>query len=265
MKYETMIYNVEDSVAFITLNRPERKNAINLQFTIDLRRVLLNAVDDEKVGVVVITGAGKTFCAGADLKVDLALADKNIPPNQMFLETNLHFHSSISIVSNMRKPVIAAVNGGTAGAGMSLALACDIIVATEKARFNWAYTQRGLVPNGASTINLPRRIGIHRAMEIAFTGRILSAKEANEWGIVNIVYPDDKFTEEVKKLANKIASGPIWSYGMTKRLIREGYLNDLETHMELENQAISKASKREDFIEGVMAFLQKREPKFKGR
>lgn len=265
MEYETMNYESDGSVCWITLNRPEKRNAINLQFTIDLRNTLLQAQRDEKVKVVVITGKGSIFCAGADLSFDTKIVEKNIPLSQLFLETNLHFHSAISIIANMKKPVIAAVQGGAAGAGMSLALACDIIFVSDKTKFNWAYTQRGLVPDGASSQNLPRRIGIHRTLEIAFTGKVLSAQEAKEWGIVNEIYPDDKFMDEVKKIANKIASGPIWAYGITKHLIRQSYSNSLETQLELENQAIAEASTKEDFVEGVMAFLQKREPKFKGK
>lgn len=265
MEYKTMLYEVDNQVAWITLNRPERGNAINLQFAIDFRNVLLEAERNEEARAVVITGAGRIFCAGADLSLESRQKDNNIPLSQAFLDTNLHFHSAISIIVNMKKPAIAAVNGGAAGAGMSIALACDMLLASEKAKFNWAYTQRGLVPDGGSSQNLPRRVGIHRAMEIAFTGRVLSAQEAKEWGIVNEVYPHESFIEEVKKLTIKIATGPTWSYGMTKHLIREGYLNSLETHMELENQAISEASTKEDFFEGVMSFLQKREPKFKGK
>lgn len=264
MELKTIIYQVKNSVAWIILNRPERRNAINLQFTIDLRNALLKAEEDKEVRAVVITGAGNTFCAGADLSLGDA-KETNLPVSQLFKDTNLYFHSAIAILMNMKKPVISAVNGGAAGAGMSLALASDIILAKERAKFNWAFTQRGLTPDGNSSQNLPRRIGIHRAMEIAFTGKVLTAKEAKDWGMVNEIYPDDIFEEEVKKFVEKIAEGPTWSYGMTKHLIRQGYFNSPETQMEAENNSISEASKREDFTEGVMSFLEKREPKFTGR
>jgi 2-(1,2-epoxy-1,2-dihydrophenyl)acetyl-CoA isomerase len=264
MELKTVIYKVEDGVAWIILNRPERRNAINLQICIDMRRAALTAERDDAARAVVVTGAGTHFCAGADLSPNTS-GEPDIPVYQMFKETNLYFHSAIATLINMRKPVIAAMNGSAAGAGTSLAFACDLMYAKESVKMNWAFTQRGLTPDGASSQNLARKVGIHRAMEIAFTGKVLTAREAREWGILNEVFTDGAFESSIREIAAKIASGPTWSYGTTKLLIRQGFFNQPETQMEIENNCISEAATKEDFTEGVLSFLEKRAPKFKGK
>jgi 2-(1,2-epoxy-1,2-dihydrophenyl)acetyl-CoA isomerase len=174
------------------------------------------------------------------------------------------YHPIITLVREMEKPVLAAVNGPAAGIGVSLALACDLVLAAESSRFAMAYSKAGLTPDGSSTYHLPRLVGLRRAMELALTGRELSAQEAFEWGIVNCVVPDEVLSEEATGLAERLAAGPTRALGASKRLLHGGWTETLETQMEHETRAIANISRTADAREGIAAFTQKRAASFKG-
>jgi len=259
---ETIIFDVKNHVATVTLNRPESLNAFNPKLSEDLLLCLLECEERKDVRAVVITGAGKAFCAGGDVKGMAGELDKS--PSQFLKRVTHNLHAAISSITRMEKPVIAAVNGVAAGAGFSLAIACDMALASESARFTMAYTRIGLVPDGSSTYMLPRLIGLRKALELIYTNKVLSAKEAKELGLINRVIEDQNFSPEVEKFASELAKGPTLAFGLAKRLMQLGVNETLETQMENEREFIAKASKSEDFREGVLSFLEKREPGFRG-
>ncbi|MFC1889601.1 enoyl-CoA hydratase/isomerase family protein [Thermodesulfobacteriota bacterium] len=266
METRAIRYRREGEIVWLVLDRPDKLNAIDVQFTVELREAVIRVDEDDGVRAVVIIGTGKAFCAGGDLKAMASAASgTDGGASRFFLDANLHFHPALAMMAASEIPYIAAVSGAVYGAGLSLALGCDVIIAAESARFNWGYTSIGLVPDGGSSLNLPRLVGMQRAMELAFTGRTLTAREAREWGFVNAVHPDERFETEVCAFAAHVAEGPTRALGATKRLIRAGLAPDLEAHMERENRAIAGASATEDFSEGVASFLEGRKPRFKGR
>lgn len=266
MGFNTVLVEKKGTAVWITLNRPDRRNSVTVELCRELREALLLHINEADCRAVVLTGAGKSFCAGAELQQGEE-DDGNMPltPYNRFLQANLHIHSAISIIARSPKPVIAAMNGGSAGIGMSLGISCDLVYAARSAKFNWAYTQRAFVPDGGSTLHLSQRIGWPKAMEIAFTGKVLTADEAKEIGVVNDVFDDEVFVERVAEISERVASGPTWSYGQTKLLLREAHLRSLESQAEMENRLIAESSLKEDFVEGIVSFLEKRPPDFKGR
>jgi 2-(1,2-epoxy-1,2-dihydrophenyl)acetyl-CoA isomerase len=261
MEYETLLFDVRDNVATITLNRPQAANALNADLARDLAKAALRCDVDPAVRAVVITGAGNMFCAGGDLKEFAAQGDEL---HVHLLDMVSDLHTAVSRLRRMGPPVIAAVNGVAAGAGMSLACACDIILAAESARFTMAYTRVGLTPDGSSTYFLPRIVGIKRALELTLTNRVLSTQEAIDWGIVARVVPNDQLAAEAHDLAAQLAAGPTTALGAAKRLLQDGWTETLETQMEIEGRAIANTARTADAREGIAAFLQKRPPNFKG-
>jgi 2-(1,2-epoxy-1,2-dihydrophenyl)acetyl-CoA isomerase len=261
MTYSALLFDVRDNVATITLNRPESANALNLGMAQDLMHAVLRCDEDPEIRAVVITGAGRFFFAGGDLK-SFAEQGDNMPAH--LKEITTYFHAAISRMARMDPPVIAAVNGAAAGAGMSLACACDIVIAGESVRFTMAYTRAGLTPDGSSTYFLPRIVGLKRALELTLTNRPLTAQEALEWGIATRVVPDAEVVTEANKLAAQLASGPTKALGTSKRLLHSGWVETLETQMEHESQAIANMTRTADGREGIDAFLNKRTPVFKG-
>ncbi len=261
MEYSTLLFDVSDNVATITLNRPGAANAMDGQLARELADAALRCDEDPEVRAALITGAGRLFCAGGDLRAFNSFGD-GLPA--YVKEMASYLHSGISRLRRMDAPVIAAVNGAAAGAGMSLACACDLILAAESARFTMAYTSVGLTPDGSATYFLPRMVGLKRAMEIVLTNRVLSAAEAAEMGIVNRVVPDDELMTEARALATRLAAGPTKALGMAKRLLEAGMTATLETQMEIEGRGIADASRSADAREGIAAFLEKRPPRFRG-
>jgi 2-(1,2-epoxy-1,2-dihydrophenyl)acetyl-CoA isomerase len=262
MTYEKITYGVSNGIATVTLNRPDAFNALDMQLARELHDAIIESSEDEAVRVVVLTGTGRAFCAGGDVKGFCDTID-TIGAHVKRMTTELH--GAVSRMIRMPKPVISAVNGVAAGGGMSLALAGDLILAIESARFTMAYTQIGASPDGSSTFTLPRLVGVKRALELTLLNPVLSAQEAKEWGIVNRVFPDDQFQAEVQNIAAQLAQGPTLAYGRTKALFYSSTSETLETQMEYETLHIAASGKTADFREGVAAFAEKRQASFQGR
>jgi 2-(1,2-epoxy-1,2-dihydrophenyl)acetyl-CoA isomerase len=262
MPYSTLLFDIRDNIARITLNRPDAANALNLDMSKDLMHAALQCDEDPSIRAVIITGMGRMFCAGGDLK-SFAAQGENLAYH--LKEVTTYLHAAMSRLTRMNAPVIAAVNGTAAGAGMSLACACDLVLAIESAKFTMAYTRAGLTPDGSSTYFLPRIVGLKRALELTLTNRLLSAQEAQEWGIVTKVVPDTNLQAEADAFAAQLAAAATGALGATKRLLHSGWTETLETQMELETRAIAARAYTEDGREGITAFLEKRAPKFTGK
>jgi 2-(1,2-epoxy-1,2-dihydrophenyl)acetyl-CoA isomerase len=249
-------------VATLTLDRPEAFNALDLALGRELFHASLEVDEDPEVRCVVVTGAGRAFCAGGDVR---AFAD-NLPRIGVLIkELTTYLHGAVSRLCRSDKPVIMAVNGVAAGGGLSLALSGDLVVAAESARFTLAYARIAATPDGSSSYFLPRLVGLRRAMELYFTNRMLTAREALEWGLVTRVVPDSEFAAAVGALARELAEGPTKAFGAAKRLFHQSTWESLETQMELEAQAIAASGHTEDFAAGVTAFANKRTATFRGR
>jgi 2-(1,2-epoxy-1,2-dihydrophenyl)acetyl-CoA isomerase len=262
MTYQHLLLETREHVATITLNRPEAFNALDLGLGRELFHAVLEVDEDPGVRCVVITGAGKAFCAGGNVK-DFA---DNLPRIGVLVkELTTYLHGAVSRLTRSAKPVIMAVNGVAAGGGLSFALSGDVVVAAESARLTMAYSRIAATPDGSSSYFLPRLIGLRRALELYLTNRVLSAREALDWGLVTRVVPDAELRTAVDGLARELAAGPTLAIGGAKRLFHQSTWESLETQMELEAQAIAASGHTEDFREGVTAFADKRTPTFHGR
>jgi 2-(1,2-epoxy-1,2-dihydrophenyl)acetyl-CoA isomerase len=257
-QYTAMLYEVRDGVATITLNRPDAANSLNHELSTEMLDAIIRSEEDPAVRAMVITATGRFFCAGADLR-SFYTAAGDLKNRVSFL------HVALSRIVRSPFPVIGAINGTAAGGGMGLACACDLLVAAESAKFIMAYTRRGLSPDGTTTYFLPRRIGLGRALELAYLNRTLSAREAMEWGIVNQVAPDDDLGARAHALAADLAKGPTRAFGAAKRLMHSGCVETLETQIENEIRSIYEMAGTEDTREAIRAFNEKRTPVFKGR
>ncbi len=261
MSRETLDFEVRDAVAHLTLNRPDAANAIDLTLARELVRAA-ERCEEGDVRAVLVRGAGRMFCAGGDL-ASFAAAGDGLPALIRELADTLH--EALARFARMDAPLVAAVNGAAAGAGMSLVVLCDFALAAESAKFAMAYTAAGLSPDGSSTWFLPRTIGVRRTKELMIANRRLSAAEAAEWGIVNRVVPDDALDAEAEKLARELAAGPTRSFGSVKRLLLASPEADLEAQLAAETDGIAAMSGTADGREGIAAFLEKRRPAFSGR
>ncbi len=262
MEYKALLFDVRDHVAHITLNRPDAANSINEDMGKDLMHAALRCDEDPEIRAVLMSGAGKIFSGGGDLKAFISKGDQ-LPYH--IKEITTYLHAAMSRLTRMDAPVVAAVHGAVAGAGMSIAIACDIVVAAETTRFMVAYTRAGLVPDGSSTYFLPRIVGLKRALELTLTNRMFSAQEALQWGIITRVVPDNELLAQARAIAVQLAAGPTRAYGISKRLLHSGWMETLETQMENESQAIANSARTLDAREGITSFLEKRPPKFKGK
>ena len=251
------------AVATITLNRPEAMNAVNPELGADLLQAIRDATDDDGVRAVVLTGAGRAFCSGADLKAGLHTGEDGMPDLGHVLRDR--YHPIIEGLRTMPKPVVAAVNGPAVGIGLSLALAADLVIARESAYFLLAFVNIGLVPDGGSSLLIPERIGFTRAAEMAMLGERIPAAQALEWGLINRVVADSELTAEVDALADRLAAGPTRSYAATKRQLNAWQFSRMAEQLELEATLQQEMVGTDDFVEGVSAFLQKRPPSFQGR
>lgn len=262
MAYNSINFEIQDGVGLIRLNRPNEGNALIPEMACELLDAANRCDDDPEIRAVVLTGNGKMFCAGGDLKA-FAAQGENV--SRYTREITLAFHAAISRFNGMDAPVIGAINGTAAGGGFSLALTSDIAIAAESAKFTMAYTRAGLTPDGSSSYFLSRIVGLRRAKEMALLNTVLSAKQAMEWGLVNQVVADDQLLTVALDIAHQLAKGPTKSYGLTKRLILCGATESLESQMEHEARAIAAMAGSADGREGIDAFIAKRSPEFHGK
>ena len=254
----------DDGVAHVTLNRPDAANAINVELANDLADAAQRLVGETSVRAVLLTGAGERFCGGGDVR-----AFAGIDPDSGELGDVLNavigpLHAAIVDFAALEAPVVAAVQGSAAGAGLALAAGADLVLAAQSAKLVMAYTAIGLIPDGGSTWYLARVVGLRRALELALTNRVLSADEACAWGLVSRVVPDAELTKEASALASTLAAGPTRAFGSARRLLRESLDHDLDEQLASEAAAMAAASRTADAREGVTAFAEKRPPNFRG-
>jgi 2-(1,2-epoxy-1,2-dihydrophenyl)acetyl-CoA isomerase len=263
MSYETVIWESAHGVGRITLNRPDSLNAWTEEFGRELKQVVTVDAADPAVRAVLITGAGRGFSSGADLKAGF---DPHPDDGMPDLRKELHgvYHPIIAGVRLLEKPVLAAVNGPAVGIGASLAFACDLVLAAESAFFGLAFVNIGLMPDGGSTLFVPAAVGKARAFQMALLGERVPAAQALDWGLVNQVYPDAELQAEADALVERMAKGPTRSYAGSKRALNRMLYPDLEGQLELEADLQHELARTRDFQEGVTAFVEKREPAFQG-
>jgi len=263
--YETINLHRRGGAAIIELNRPETMNAWNRQFGIDLLAAVERVASDDAVRAVCVTGSGRGFSSGADLK-DMGSNDDRTADGHPDVRSTLteRYHPIITGLRTMPKPVVAAVNGPAVGIGLSLALAADLVVARESAYFLLAFVNIGLVPDGGSSLFVPERVGFTRAIEMAMLGERIAAPQAAEWGLINRVYADDAFPSEVDALVDRLAAGPTLSYSGTKRQLNRWLFDRMEGQLEFEADMQQEMASSGDFTEGVLAFIEKRGAEFKG-
>ena len=258
MNYETLLYELNENVATVTLNRPDVLNGLTTQMRAEILNVVKRAEGEARV--LVFTGAGRAFCAGQDLGDASKVANID-------LEGTLRdeYEPMLFAIFDCRIPTISAVNGMAAGAGANLALAADVVIASETASFLQAFSRIGLIPDAGGTYWLPRQIGMARAMGTALFAEPVSARKAAEWGMIWEAVPDANFQAVVRARAQHLANGPTEGYRLTKKAMRASIDHTLEKQLETEAHLQGKAGRTSDFKEGVMAFLEKRKPQFEGR
>lgn len=261
MGYTTITLDVADDVAHLRLNRPANANSLNAEMARDLRDAAIDMARDRSVRAVLLTGEGKVFCGGGDL-ASFAEQGDDLPA---FIEqVTADLHVALARFAKMDAPLVAAVRGTAGGAGLSLVAACDLVVCGASSRFTMGYTKVGLVPDGSSSFYLARNIGLRRALDLVLTNRMLSAEEAEDWGLVNRVVADDEVEKVAGAMAAELAAGPTRSLGRAKRVIYAGATSALEEAMERESLSIADAADTADAREGIAAFLARRPPTFTG-
>jgi 2-(1,2-epoxy-1,2-dihydrophenyl)acetyl-CoA isomerase len=259
----SILVSQEAGVLSVTLNRPDRLNAFNPEMHKLLREALERARDEAGVRAVLLTGAGRGFCAGQDL------SERNVSPDAAPLDLSVSLGSNYNpLVRRLRelpKPIVCAVNGVAAGAGCNIALACDLVLAARSASFVQSFCKLGVVPDSGGTYFLPRLIGNARAMGLALLGDKLAAEDAERWGLIWKVFDDDRLMPEATALARRLATGPTKGYALTKKALSATWGNSLDSQLDLERDLQREAGFSEDYREGVAAFLQKRAPSYKGK
>jgi 2-(1,2-epoxy-1,2-dihydrophenyl)acetyl-CoA isomerase len=258
MQFETLLFRKEGNVCILTLNRPERLNAISGTMFEEIKSALDQIKADDEIRAVVITGAGKAFSSGGDFKIDYSQAgqteDIDVSQKELVLK-----------LINIDKPIIAAINGLALGAGLNIALNCDLVYASETAEVGTFFVKRAITPEMASTYMLPRLVGIHKAKELIFFGDKISAQEAKAIGLINDVFPEGIFMEKVKGLAQRLAHGPTFAIGLAKRAIHALLMDKIVQALDNEAANLWKAFDSEDFTESLLSFMEKREPNYKGK
>jgi 2-(1,2-epoxy-1,2-dihydrophenyl)acetyl-CoA isomerase len=255
----SILFTIQNNIAFITLNRPDKLNSFNREMAFLMQEKLDESATNKDIRAIYITGAGKGFCAGQDLA---EVVDPNGPGMEKILSE--HYNPIVTRIRNLPKPVVAAVNGVAAGAGANIALACDIVVATESASFIQAFSKIGLIPDSGGTFHLPKLIGFQRASALMMLGDKVSATDAKQMGMIYQTFPDAEFEEASKKIASTLSKMPTKALAYIKHALNRSLTNDLEAQLSLEDEYQQKAAATADFKEGVQAFLEKRLPHFKG-
>jgi 2-(1,2-epoxy-1,2-dihydrophenyl)acetyl-CoA isomerase len=259
----SVLVSVEAGVETITLNRPEKLNALNPEMHQLLRAALERAAVQPEIRVVLLTGAGRGFCTGQDL------AERDVSagaaPIDLSVSLGSHYNPLVRRMRALPKPIICAVNGVAAGAGANLVLACDIVIAARSASFVQAFSKLGLVPDAGGSYFLPRLVGTARAMGLALLAEKLDAEQAVQWGLIWKIVDDARLAEEARALADRLASGPTKGYGLLKKAMYASPGNSLDAQLDLERDLQREAGYSEDYREGVTAFKEKREPRFKGK
>ena len=263
MTYETIHFEMRGAVGIITLNRPSSLNALTTKVGQEFQ-VAVNEARDRGARAVVVTGAGRAFCAGGDLREMQKIAEREGKVEAFFDEPLRLLNDCILLIRRAPLPFIAAVNGAASGGGCNLALACDLVVAGESARFNQAFIKIGLSPDCGGTFILPRLAGWKRATEMMMTGDVVTAGRALELGMINAVVPDDELLARTLAMAEKLAEAPTAAIGRIKKLLEASATNDYGGQLELERKAQIQSGLTKDFREGVAAFIEKRPPKFVG-
>jgi 2-(1,2-epoxy-1,2-dihydrophenyl)acetyl-CoA isomerase len=262
MGYDTVMWEQSGGVGRLTLNRPETLNAWTTEFGRELKQVIEGEASDDSVRAVLVTGAGRGFSSGADLKAGFDPADDGMPDVQKELRD--YYHPVIAGIRRLPKPVVAAVNGPAVGIGASFAFACDLILAAESAYFGLAFVNIGLMPDGGSTLFVPAAVGKARAFQMALLGERVSSDRALDWGLVNYVHADDRLMDEAEALVERLAAGPTRSYASSKRALNQMLYPNLEGQLELEAELQHELARTRDFMEGVSAFVEKRDAAFQG-
>lgn len=262
MSFNTIEFATDHGVATLTLNRPHALNSFTAEMHAEVRQVMTKVTEDKTIRCLVITGTGRGFCAGQDLNDRSTSEDGSLPDLGESVEKN--YNPLIRAIMNLPKPVICAVNGVAAGAGASLALACDITLAARSASFIQAFCKIGLVPDSGSTFNLPRAVGLARAKGLALLGDKLPAETAEQWGMIWKCVDDEQLQAETTKLAQHLATQPTGALGLIKKLLNESSSRTLVEQTDLEKDAMRSLGQSDDFKEGVAAFIEKRPAVFKG-
>jgi 2-(1,2-epoxy-1,2-dihydrophenyl)acetyl-CoA isomerase len=263
MAYETILFEVADGAATLTLNRPDRLNSFTVQMHGEVADALDKVQGDGDIRALLLTGAGRGFCAGQDL------SDRAVAPGSEAVDlgdsVERFYNPLIRRLTEMDIPVVCAVNGVAAGAGANIALACDIVLAARSAKFIESFANIGLIPDSGGTWVLPRLVGQARALGMALTGQPVGAEQAEAWGLIWRCVDDDQLMAEAKALTAKFASGPTRGLAATKRLIRTTWARPLYEELELQRDAMGELGRSADYREGVAAFMEKRQPKFSGK
>ena len=263
MSNETIKLEMAGQVCILTLNRPDRLNALTVEVAVDFKAAVAEALE-RGARVIVLTGEGNAFCAGGDLREMQEIASKEGRLEAFFDEPLRVLNEAILLIRQTPVPFVAAVNGVAAGGGCNLALACDLVIAAESAKFNQAFVKIGLVPDCGGTFILPRLVGWKRAAELMFTGDMITAQRAAEMGMINSVTPDGELRQRVMTLAERLAQAPTAAIAQMKKLLDASASNDWGSQLDMEREAQIEAGKTKDFVEGVSAFLEKRPPRFVG-
>lgn len=262
MSYHHIETSLVNHVFIIRLNRPDKLNSFNYQMAEEMQQALKEAASNKEIRCVLLTGNGRGFCAGQDLKEVTEIAED---PDRELSEVVHHtYNPIIKLIRNLEKPVVCAVNGTAAGAGANIALACDMVLADEQAKFIQSFSNIGLIPDSGGTYILPRLVGLARATELTFTGRPVKADEAVRMGMIYRAVPSNELMKEATELCEHLASMPTRGFGLTKKGFNAGFTNNLDQQLELEAALQAEAGNTRDYAEGVQAFLEKRKPTFRG-
>jgi len=257
--YQALDFSINERVATIRFNRPDAANGLNLQMATEFYQASVACRDSANIKAVILTGSGRFFCAGGDLN---SMLSHEAGRGAGVTEIAEQLHNALSVLAKMDAPVITAINGTAAGAGFSIAVTGDLVVAAESAKFTMAYTNVGLSPDGSSSYYLPRLIGIRRTQELMFTNRVLTAQEAMDWGLVTKVVADADVEQAANDMAAIFVKGAKGSFATVKSLLLQTFANDIESQMSLESQGIAKCADSNDGKEGITAFIEKRKPEF---